>query len=229
MDRVQAGVPEHPGVEIARSGTNSQVEGDQPARGDRELRLAPLGHPAVEDEARICRPAILADPVADGRPADLFLAFEGDADVHGQLALGGERPNRGQHDVQLPLVVCDTTGVQPAVPLDERERIGLPEVERRRRLDVEVVVAEDSRRLVGAGRGAHLPDHERLARRLDELRLAAGGHDHVPHPLGRPAHIVRVLRVRADAGDRDQLGKLVEPGLGHGRDSSLGSSSCERR
>ena len=216
MDRVEAGVAEHPGVAVARPGSHAHVERDQPSRGDRELRLVALGHAAVEDEARVRRPAVLADPVADGRAAHLFLAVEGDAHVHGQAAVGGQPAHGRQHHVQLALVVGDSTRVEPAVALDERERIGLPQVERRRGLDVEVAVAEDGRRLVGAGRGAHLADHERLARRLDELRFAAGGHDHVPHPLGRPAHVAGVLRIRADAGDRDQLGKLVEPGLGHG-------------
>ena len=206
VDGVEPGVAEHPGVEVARSCPDSQVEGDQAARGDSELRLVPLGHAAVEDEARIRRPAVLADPVADGRPADLLLAVERDADVDRQLALGGQPSDSGKHDVELALVVCDATAVEPAVPLHEGKGIGLPQVERRRRLDVEVVVTEDSRRRICVLRGPHLTDHERLACGLDERRLASGGHDHVPHPLGRPAHVVRVLRIRADAGDRDQLG-----------------------
>ena len=41
-------------------------------------------------------------------------------------------PHGRQHHVRAALVVGDSARVEPAVALDERERIGLPQVERRR-------------------------------------------------------------------------------------------------
>ena len=37
--------------------------------------------------------------------------------------------------------------------------------------------------------------------------------------LGRPPDVIRVRRIGADARNRDQLGKLLEPRFGHGGES----------
>src|SRR5262249_60670799 len=75
-------------------------------------------------------------------PAGLLLRVAGEADVHGQLA--GRRQLRGRlgEHVELALVVDDAPAEEPAVALGERERIRVPELERIRRLDVDVAVDE---------------------------------------------------------------------------------------
>ena len=50
----------------------------------------------------------------------------------------------------------------------------------------------------------------------DDLGRAAGAADEGGQPLGRVDDVPGARRVGADAGDAQQLGKLVEPGLGHG-------------
>ena len=87
-----------------------------------------------------------------GLTADLLLGVEREADVHRQLAGGGELARGLDEDEQLSLVVGDTACVEPAVALGELERRRLPEIERIRRLHVEVRVAEDGRARTPAAR-----------------------------------------------------------------------------
>jgi hypothetical protein len=49
-----------------------------------------------------------------------------------------------------------------------------------------------------------------------KLGFAAGAANEIADPLARLPHIGGALGVRADAGDPDELGELVEPGLVHG-------------
>ncbi len=110
------------------------------------------------------------DPLHDRVAADLLLAVEGEAHVHGKRALWRELPDGLDEHEHVPLVVGDPARVQPAVPLGQLERRRLPEVERVGRLDVEVRVAEDGRRGLGAlGRG-DLTDDERPGAPRHELR-----------------------------------------------------------
>src|SRR6185503_12893678 len=122
---------------------------------------------------------------------------------------------RGEQHVQLALVVDRAARVQVLVPDLRLERVRLPELERVRRLHVEVAVAEDGRRALRARRRADLADRERLAVPVDDLAFTARGADEVPHPLAGTHDVRRMLRVGADRGDAEELGELVEPRVWH--------------
>ena len=133
-----------------------------------------LQHPAVEDHARVRAALVLRDPVDDRVAADLLLAVEREAEIDRQRVRLDE-PLRGlEHEQELALVVGDAARVRPLAADLELERVGLPEVERRGRLDVEVVVDEDGRRVAGAVGGRDLAEHE-LA--LAERRQLGGAAD----------------------------------------------------
>ena len=119
----------------------------------------------------------------------------------------------------MRLVVGDAARDELAVALDERPRVGLPELERVGRLHVEVGVREDGRRRVPRRR-RDVPDDERPAAPLLDLGGAARLADPRRGPLRGGAHVARSLGVGADGGDRDQLGELVDErfvGRQHGR------------
>ena len=168
--------------------------------------------PLSKIEAGVGAALVGGQEVDDGMAADLLLAVEGHPDVDRQGALLGEQPRGLQEEVRVPLVVDGAASVEPAVPELRLERIRLPEVERRGRLDVEVPVEEDGRRLVGAVRGGDLTDGERERVRGDELGPAAGCPHEVPHPLARTGDVLRVGGVRAHARDAEPFGELLEPG-----------------
>ena len=75
--------------------------------------------------------------------------------------------------------------VEPLVPDRRLERVGLPELERRGRLHVEVAVGEDRRRGRGTVRGRDLAHDERPLSVQDELGLAAAATNLVDHSAAR--------------------------------------------
>ena len=186
------------------------MEIEHPADPDAERGHVAPDHRAVEDHRRVRQSPILLDPLHDRVASDLLLAVEREADVDGQLPGGGEAGGRLDEEEQVAFVVGDTAREEVPVPLRELERGGLPELERVRRLDVEVRVAKDGRRLVSMLRRPELPDDERVPVGLDELGLATARHDPVPHPRAGGAHVLGVRRIRAHGRDRDQLRERAE-------------------
>jgi hypothetical protein len=146
--------------------------------------------------------------------AGLLLAVAGETDVDRQLACGRELRRRLGEHVELALVVDDAACVQPLAALLQGERIRLPELERVGRLDVDVPV--DEHRRSRAVRGDEVAEDQRLCVGRDDLGRAAGNADEAGQPFRRPRHVGLALGIGADARDRQQLGELVEPGLGHG-------------
>ena len=179
----ERGAAVHPGVQVARAGANLDVEVTDPAHGDVEPRHVALDHAAVEHDRRIGTALVCGDPVDDRVAPDLLLAVTGDAQVDGKLAGRGQQLRCLQEHVQLALVVGHAAGVEPAVALDELERIRVPELERVGRLHVEVPVAEDRGRRLGVLRGADLADDEWALTPGDHLGAAAGSR----HEVGDPA------------------------------------------
>ena len=119
----------------------------------------------------------------------------------GSAPSSASEPGGLEDEIGVALVVDGAPRVQVAVADLGLERVGLPEVERRRRLDVEVAVEEDGRRLVRARGGADLPDRERMPVRVDELGLAAGRADELAHPLaGARGRRLRAPRPRSRSG-----------------------------
>ena len=148
--------------------------------------------------------------------ARLLLAVAADPQVDGELAAGAQILSRFEEHEELALVVGDAASVEAFIAERRFEGFGLPELERRGRLDVEVAVADDRRGLAVGGRGAELAERERMAIPVAELRFPPSPADEVADPLARLADVALVRRVCADARDADELGQLVEPGLLHG-------------
>ena len=201
-------------MEVALARPDPDVEVADSARRDVERRLPAPRHVRVEDHGGVGPALVLADPVDDRMAADLLLAVARDADVHRQRALGGEQRGRLQQKVELALVVGDASGVEPLAPDRRLERRALPQLERRRRLDVEVAVDEHCRRGVGVRRRAQLADRQRPLAVVDELARPAGAAHERAEPLAGRPDVGLVRRVGADAGDAEPLGDLGEPGMG---------------
>ena len=128
----------------------------------------------------------------------------------GQLVLLSQKLRRLEQREELALVVGNAARVVPAVALGELERRRVPEVERRRRLDVVVPVDHHGRGIAAAVRvRPDLADDQLALPVADELGLSTGALDEVAHPFRRAAHVGLVRRVGADARNRDELAQLV--------------------
>ena len=150
VQSVQRRAAEDARVKVAAAGVDAEVEVDEPARGEVEERHAALEHAGVEDHARVAA-ALVGFQVLDDRvAAGLLLAVAADPQVDGQLAAGAQLLRRLQEHEELALVVGDAASVEPFVAKRRFERVGLPQLERRRRLDVEVPVTDDGRRVAVA-------------------------------------------------------------------------------
>jgi len=123
--------------------------------------------------------------------------------VAGQVEGG---PRQGP---QLSLVVRDPARIEPAVPERRRERLALPELDRRRRLDVEMAVTEDERSLRAAARADERVD-DRPSRALDELGVRAACAKQGYEPLRRGANVGTMGGVCADARDAQKLTEFGE-------------------
>ena len=210
---VQRGAAEHPGVEVALAAREAHVEVDEPARAEVEGRHVLTRHAAVEDDARVRSALVRLEELDDRVAARLLFPVEGDAHVDRELARTREQLRRLQQEVRVPLVVHRAAGVEIAVADLGLEGIGLPEVERRRRLHVEMAVEHDRGRVAVSARRGDLPDREREGGRLHEPGLAARSSHEVADPLAGAPHVAGMRRVRAHAGDAEELVELLEPGL----------------
>ena len=141
--------------------------------------------------------------------ADLLLPVARDADVHRQLTLLREELCSFDERIQLTFVVRDPAPVVPAVALGELERRRLPELERRRRLDVEVAVDHDGRRVAVPRARGDLAEHELPLAERGHLRLATGTLDEIREPPGSANDVVAVRRIRAHGRDRDELAEFL--------------------
>ena len=142
--------------------------------------------------------------------ADLFFALDQELQVQRQPALDRD-PGLGALQVgeHLALVVGGAAGVEVAVAAGRLERGGDPLFQRIGRLHV-VMAVDQGRR--GTGHGRRLGIDQRMPGRGDHL----GGEPHaaelVGHPVGRPVHVVPVVRIGADAGNPQKLAQfLLEP------------------
>src|SRR5213596_2813348 len=203
-------------MEVTLSGAHLEAERDHAARARADRRHTPPLHRGVENDAGVGAALVAPDELNDTATADLLLTVARDADVHGQPAVGGEQLRALEKRPELALVVCDAARVQPTVADGRLERLAVPQLERSRRLHVEVPVDEDRRRRAVSGRSANLAERERLRIGLEELRVAARSSDEVPYPCRRVPHVRILHGVRTDARNPQKLKKLVEPSLFHG-------------
>src|SRR2546430_12995348 len=119
-------------------------------------------------------------------PADLLLPVEGDSYVDRERALAGELGGGLEEEVRVALVVDRAARVEVAVADLRLEGRRVPEIERRRRLDVEMAVEDHRRRGRAAVRGRNLAERERLCVRLDQLCRAPRPPHEVAHPRSGP-------------------------------------------
>ena len=203
-------------MQVALARPHLDVEADEAAGRELDRRDVAPEHPAVEDHGRVGAALVLCNPVGDRVAADLLLAVEGDAEVDGERTGLDEALRRAEHEPELALVVGDAAAVRPLAADIELERVGLPELEWRGRLDVEVVVDEHCRRISGPVRGADLAEHELTVAERGQLGRAADASDELADPFARALDVLAVGRVGAHTWDRDQLRQLGAPGLVHG-------------
>ena len=171
----------------------------------------------VEDDACVGTAIVGLEEVDDRVTADLLLAVARNSDVHRQLACLMQQL-RGFHEaVELAFVVRDPAAVVPTVALGELKRRRFPELEWRRRLNVEVPVDEHRRSADAVGVGGNLAEHELALAERRHLRLAAGPFDELGEPVSSPKDVLAVRGIRAHRRDRDELAKLFDPSLLHGR------------
>ena len=76
-------------------------------------------------------------------------------------------------------------------------------------------VTDDRRRGPVPVRG-DLTERQRMSVPVAKLGLAAGSAHEIAHPLAGLLDLAGAFRVRTDARNAYELGKLVEPGLIHG-------------
>src|SRR5919204_199169 len=148
--------------------------------------------------------------------ARLLLSITADAEVDRQRLVPRQLLGRLQEHVELALVVGDSARIDAPVANGRLERVRLPQLERRRRLDVEVSVADNRGRVGVCRRRLDLTEREWMAVPIAQLGRAARPSDELAHPLTRLLHVARARGVSADAGDANELGELVEPGVLHG-------------
>ena len=116
----------------------------------------------------------------------------------------------------LALVVGGAARVDLAVADRRLERRRLPQLERIDRLHVVVAVEQDRRRALGA---EPVAVDDGIARRLDQPDVLQADAAHlVGGPLGAAPDVGRVLRQRADAGDREVVLEFVDVAIAVGVD-----------
>ena len=174
-------------------------------RHDELRRVAGL-HPAVEHDARVDRPVVRLEEADDRVAAGLLLAVADDPERDRRRPLREELLDRLQLHPELSLVVCDAACVEPFPSYLRRERVALPQLERRGRLDVVVAVDEDGGR---PGRADDLADDEPSV--LAQLRLAAERSHLRSHPLAGPGDVVRVRGIGTHTRNREERAELFEP------------------
>ena len=214
-------------MQIALARRHLDVEGDEAARRERERRDVHAHHATVEDDPRVRAPLVDLEVVDDRVTADLLLAVAREAQVDGQRIRLDELLRCLQQDEELALVVGDAARVRPLVLDRELERLALPEVERGRRLDVEVPVHEDGRGVLGVGRRWDVAQGELLLPERRQIGGAADAPDEVAHPLPCLLDVLPVRRIRAHGGNREEFTEFVAPGLVHG--ARLYASNARRR
>ena len=145
MQRVEAGSAVDPGMDVATPGAHRKVEVSSAARAEVESRKPAVEHRGVEDDAGIGAALVLPDPRSGTLAPDLLLGVAEETDVHGQCAFDRKAARCFEQEPELPLVVGHAAAVEPTVANGRLERRAVPELERRRRLHVDVPVAEDGR------------------------------------------------------------------------------------
>src|SRR5260221_5637277 len=187
-DRVARGTAGDPGVLIGGAGLEDELEALQPAQAGRTGRLLARDPDGVGDEHGVGGEQL--GVVAGGRfevaRADLLLQLpqKVDVDAHAVLARRLEAPEGRK---RRTFVVGRAAAEVTVADLGEGERIAVPRLGvARGGLHVEVVVDGDGRNVVGDEATAV---HDRVALRLEDLRLAAEEANESGRMIGAAANI----------------------------------------
>jgi hypothetical protein len=207
--RVQHRAPVEPRVQVTRPGADLDQRLRESARPYRYRRRPLVGHQRVEHDRAVGVELRLAQPLHHRRTADLLLALDEEAHVHGQLTGTGELAGHVQERQVVALVVRRAAGVQTPVTHGRLERRRGPRVERAGVLNVVVAVGEHGRR-AGTVR-AQLPDRHRMtAVQRQPVHAPARRLDSLADPVAGARKRGRVPASGRDRGDPQPVDELVE-------------------
>ena len=179
-----------------------------------ERGVLQAGDFGVRDHQRLAGqfPGVLGQEVIERLGADLFLAFDQEIHIAGQI-VSGLQPGLDRVDVSqmLALVVADAAGINIAAHPARLKGRRRPEVERIRRLHIVVAVNEECRFFRVGMRG--LGHHHRGAGGLAEFRLQAGLEAAGDQPFATASHVIGMIRLGADAWDARVGKKLLDEAL----------------
>ncbi len=203
-DGIAGGSAGRAGMLVGRAGLEDELEALQPAQAGRTGRLLARDPDGVGDEHGVGGEQL--GVVAGGRfevaRADLLLQLpqKVDVDTHAVLARRLEAPEGRK---RRTFVVGRAAAEVAVADLGEGERIAVPRLGvARGGLHVEVVVDGDGRNVVGDEETAV---HDRVALRLQDLRLAAEEANESGRMIGAAANVAGPHRLGRDAGDLDDL------------------------
>jgi hypothetical protein len=214
VEGVQGGAAVHARVGGLGAGADLDVGEDHAAGGERERGRVGVDHAAVEDDHAVGAAGVLAYPLAHLVGAGLLGTLDQDADVHRELALGGQLARRVQQRKEVALVVGRAAGVEAAVADRRLERRRVPQLRVARVLDV-VVPVDHHRRRVLLGRAQLAHDQRRAAGGGDHLGGAAGAADALDGPRGGVHERLLVACAGRDRRDREPVDGLVEQRVTH--------------
>ena len=153
-------------------------------------------------------------PGGEGGASHLFFSLEDELHVMLQQALLEQVLEGLQVHEQLTFIVVRAAGVDGlfaggrVLGEDGLEGAGAPLVERLRRLDV--VVAVDEHRLLGAGHGLGAEDDGVAGGLIDGGLVGPGGGEELRQPACAAIHIGLILRLGADGGDTQEGEKFFK-------------------
>jgi len=147
---------------------------------------------------------VLLDECIEVAAADLLFPFDEQFDIDRKRSFDLEkRFDAFEMNVDLALIVGRSTRVEPVITNRCFKRRRSPEFERLHRLHV--VVSIDEYRWL-AGRAKPLSINDGMSRSGKQLDILQTDRAHVVgNPLSASMHVLHVLTVGADAGDRKEL------------------------
>ena len=197
-------------MQVAITGREPEVKVKESATSHRKRRCVAVKHRAVVDETCICAMCVARDPLTDCGPLDLLLAVTRKSHVDRERPFNRQPAYRFQEHEQLALVIRCSPPVDPTVANVDGKRIGLPELERVHRLDIEMAVEQHRWGGPGGTRRLHVPT-TKVHRPTSQSLLASARRILSHDPLSRGANGVHTLRIRAHARDGNELGQLSQP------------------
>ena len=194
-------------VQVALGGAHLHRRLHEAARRQRDRGRALVDHQRVEHDRAVGVVLAGPEPLQHRGAADLLLALDQEAHVHGQLARPGKLARHVQQRQEVALVVGRAARVDAPVALGRLERRALPQLQRAGCLNVVVAVGEHGGR-AGARRAQLADGHRVAAVHADGLRAAAGRLDPLADPVAGARQGRAVTARRRDGRDPQPVVEL---------------------